>query len=254
MPPTTPETSPATGEAHHSQRGGSRGARRVTLRTTKSTTKPPRISVTVREVSTVSRWVPATMPTAPNATTGSMRRTTGSGAPPRTSCTPSITMFGHDQDEVGGLDVEQQREERRSDRWESRSRWRPSRRPKQAVASATSASIASHPSLRSQSWPAGCSRVLPEDHSCRLENTPGDRCGSARLPCSPPRCSPTRSPWPWMSSLTPSCWSCSTSATGASARARARRQQLHPAPAVQPKTARVIPLTQNRRKRAHAGA
>jgi hypothetical protein len=38
-------------------------------------------------------------------------------------------------------------------------------------------------------------------------------------------------------------------------RARPRpRQQLHPTPAVQPKTARVIPLAQNRRKRAQARA
>jgi hypothetical protein len=36
-------------------------------------------------------------------------------------------------------------------------------------------------------------------------------------------------------------------------RRRPSRQQLHPAPAVQQKTARVIPLTQNRRRRAQVG-
>jgi hypothetical protein len=94
MPPITPVRNPATGEAHGSQPAGRRGESFITFSTTKVTMKPPRMSMTVREDSITSSRVPTTVPIAPNAASGAMRRIVVPGAPCRRNWMPSITMFG----------------------------------------------------------------------------------------------------------------------------------------------------------------
>src|SRR3989454_9717168 len=90
----TPAISPTGTASHCAQAAGTTGCRRVRLRATNTSANAPSTNVATLGGRSTRSQVPSTVPAAPNTSNTAIRRATPPKSPSRSSCRPSMTMFG----------------------------------------------------------------------------------------------------------------------------------------------------------------